>query len=220
MSRIFAAVLLAFSLAWLVNLHADEAPAPAPAVSGFSATVPVADTSDAARDKAIAAALAQVLGGLAPGTTPGADALSQASGYVRDYKYQRAPGGSGLQLLVDFDPGSVQHLVQQSGGAPAVASSAPASAGTSAAPVAAGGSGTWWVDGIDSAGDFATMLAALQQSDQLHDVAPIAAQGDGVLLQVSWNAPLADVLNTLGSGGHLQAAPAHPGADASLHWTH
>lgn len=214
--RWIAAALLLLMLAAAGTTFADDSAATA---SGYSATVPVADTSDAARDKAIAAALAQVLTGLAPGTTPAADALSQASGYVRNYKYQRAAGGSGLQLQVDFDPGSVQHLVQQSGGTPAVAANAPAAAGTSATPAAAGGSGTWWVDGIDSAADFATMLGTLQQSDQLHDVTPIAAQGDGVLLQVTWNAPLADVLNALGSGGHLQAAPAHPGADASLHWS-
>jgi hypothetical protein len=104
-------------------------------------------------------------------------------------------------------------------GAAAMTANAPASAGSGGAPVVAGGSGTWWVDGIASAQDFATLLATLRQSDQLQDVTPIAAQGDGVLVQLSWNAALPDVLNALAGGGHFQAAPAHPGADASLHWT-
>ncbi|HEY3520724.1 MAG TPA: DUF2066 domain-containing protein [Rhodanobacteraceae bacterium] len=214
MRTIFAA-LLAFSLL-VVQARANES---APASGGYSATVPVADTTDAARDKAIADAFTQVLSGLAPGTTPGADVLAQASGYVRNYKYQRAPGGSGLQLQVDFDPGSIQHLLQQIGAAAMAAANAPASAGSNGAPVAAGGSGTWWVEGVGSAQDFATLLATLRQSDQLQDVTPIAAQGDGVLLQLSWSAPLPDVLNALTGGGHFSAAPAHPGADAALHWS-
>ncbi|MBS0431712.1 MAG: DUF2066 domain-containing protein [Proteobacteria bacterium] len=217
MTRFLAAALLAFSLLFAIHVRADDA---APSAGGYSATVPVADTSDASRDKAIVAALTQVLAGLAPGITPGNDALAQATGYVRNYRYQRAAGGNGLQLQVDFDPGSLQRLVQQLGGKPAVAAGGPASAGTSAAPAAVGGNGTWWVEGIDNAGDFATMLASLQQSDQLHDVTPVAAQGDGVLLSLSWDAPLPDVLNALDSGGHFQTAPAHQGADASLHWTH
>ncbi|MGH8212905.1 MAG: DUF2066 domain-containing protein, partial [Rhodanobacteraceae bacterium] len=217
MMRSIIAALLALSLVFVAAVHADDAAAPAG--GGYTATVPVADTSDGARDEAIAAALTQVLGGLSPGATPGAAVLAQASGYVRNYKYQRAPGGSGLQLQVDFDSGSIQHLLQQMGAA-ATAMNAPASASSGGAAVAAGGSGTWWVDGIGSAQDFATLLAALRQSDQLQDVTPIAAQGDGVLLQLSWNSPLPDALNALTGGGHFSAAPAHPGADASLHWTH
>jgi hypothetical protein len=217
MMRWVAVATLAFSLLFAQSIHADDT---APASGGYSATVPVADTTDAARDKAIAAAFTQVLSGLAPNATPTADVLAQATGYVRTYRYQRAPGGNGLQLQVDFDPGSIQHLLQQMGAAATAAANAPASAGSGGTAVAAGGSGTWWVDGIGSAQDFATLLATLRQSDQLQNVTPIAAQGDGVLLQLSWNAPLPDVLNALTGGGHFSAAPAHEGADASLHWTH
>lgn len=214
--RLVVAALLALSLLFVANLRADE---PAPAGGGYSAMVPVADTADASRDAALSTALAQVLQRLAPQVTPGADVLAQAPGLVRNYKYQRAASGSGLQLQVDFDPGSIQHLVQQldataSAGAPAAASS---SAGTPAV-AAAGGSGTVWVDGLDSAADFATLLSTFRQSPQLHNIAPVAAQNDGVLLQLDYDAPLPDVLNALIAGGHLQAAPAHQGADASLHW--
>jgi hypothetical protein len=217
MSRFLAAVVLAFSLLWIFNVHADDS---VPASGGYSATVPVADTTDAARDKAIAAAFTQVVSGLAPNTTPTADVLAQASGYVRTYRYQRAPGGNGLQLQVDFDPGSIQHLLQQMGASATAAANAPASGSSGGAPAAAGGSGTWWIDGIGSAQDFATLLATLRQSDQLQNVTPTAAQGDGVLLQLSWTASLPDVLNALTASGHFSAAPAHQGADASLHWTH
>ncbi|HJU08181.1 MAG TPA: DUF2066 domain-containing protein [Rhodanobacteraceae bacterium] len=214
MMRLVAAALLIFLFA-----HGAWADNAAPASGGYSATVPVADTTDAARDKAIAAAFTQVLSGLAPNTTPTTDVLAQAAGYVRTYRYQRAPGGNGLQLQVDFDPGSIQHLLQQMG-ASATAANAPASGSSGGAPVAAGGSGTWWIDGIGSAQDFATLLGTLRQSDQLQNVTPIAAQGDGVLLQLSWSASLPDVLNALTASGHFSAAPAHQGADASLHWTH
>src|SRR5579883_1898523 len=200
MSRFLAAALLMFSLLFVMHAYADD--------------------TDAARDKAIAAALSQMLGNLAPNAKPGPDVLAQASGYVRNYRYQRAAGGAGLQLQVDFDPGSIQHLLEQMGASATAAANAPAPAGSSGAPVAAGGKGTWWVDGIGSAQDFATLLATLRQSDQLQDVIPIAAQGDGVLLQLSWNASLPDVLNALTASGHFSTAPAHDGADASLHWSH
>ena len=216
MMRWISAALLALSLLFAHGVHAQDT---ATAGGTYSATVPVADTSDAARDAALTTALTQVLQRLAPQVTPGPDVLGQAPGLVRNYKYQRASGGNGLQLQVDFDPGSLQHLLQQLDAAAAVAA-VPASGSTSAAPVAAGpgGSGTVWVDGLNSATDFASMLSTLRQSPQLHNVVPVAAQNDGVLLQLDYDAPLPDVLNALIAGGHLQTAPAHEGADASLRW--
>jgi hypothetical protein len=64
-------------------------------------------------------------------------------------------------------------------------------------------------------------LSLLRGDDQLHDVVPVGASGDGVLLQVGYSAPLATVIAALEApNGHLaQAAQAHPGADASLQWT-
>lgn len=218
--RFMMAALLALSLLFAAGAHAQDT-----AVAGgtYSATVPVADTSDAARNAALTTALTQVLQRLAPQVTPGADVLGQAPGLARNYKYQRATGGNGLQLQVDFDPGSIRHLLQQLD-ATAAATAGPASGSTSAAPLAAaaaaGGSGTVWVDGLDSATDFASMLSTLRQSPQLHNVVPIAAQNDGVLLRLDYDAPLPEVLNALIAGGHLQTAPAHQGADASLHWMH
>lgn len=215
--RSLMAALLALSLLFAAGAHAQDTAA---AGGTYSAVVPVADTTDAARDAALATALTQVLQRLQPQLTPGADVLGQAPGLVRNYKYQRA-AGNGLQLEVDFDPGSIQHLLQQLD-ASAASTSAPAAASSSAAPVAVavGGSGTVWVDGLNSSADFATMLSTLRGSPQLHNVVPVAAQNDGVLLQLDYDAPLPEVLNALIAGGHLQTAPAHPGADASLHWVH
>lgn len=214
MMRWISAALLALSLSFSAGAHCQEA---APGGGTYSAVVPVTDNSDAARNTAFSTALTQVLQRLAPQAVPGADVLAQAPGLVRNYKYQRAPGGNGLQVQVDFDPGSIRHLVEQMD---ASAAAVPAAGGSAAAPVAAavGGSGSVWVDGLNSATDFATMLAALRQSPQLHDVVPVAAQNDGVLLQLDYDAPLSVVLDALIAGGHLQSAPAHQGADASLHW--
>jgi len=214
--RLMMAALLALALLFSAGAHSQEA---APGGGTYSAIVPVTDNSDAARNAAFSTALTQVLQRLAPQAVPGADVLAQAPGLVRNYKYQRAPGGSGLQVQVDFDPGSIRHLVAQMD-ASAAAASVPAGGGSVAAPVAAavGGSGTVWVDGLESANDFAAMLSTLRQSPQLHNVMPLAAQNDGALLQLDYDAPLPEVLDALIAGGHLQTAPAHPGADASLHW--
>ena len=209
---------------------AGAAPAPViVAANPYSATVPVAGTSDAQRNDAIAAALKVVLQQASPGFTPDTDTLSNASGYVRDYHYRRAASGGGLELQVDFDPGAIQSLVAQSGasGSGTVAGTtpaSPASAGSGAGaamPAVAGGTGMIWVDGIQNSHAFASLLSMLRGDPQLQDVEPVAAQSDGVLLQLGYSAPLATVLAALEiPNGHLaQAAQAHPGADASLHWT-
>ena len=220
MIRNVAAALLALMFVFAAGARADGDGASA---GDYTATVPVADTGDAARDAALAGALGQVLGKLAPQAKPGADVLGQAPGFVRNYRYQRAAAGSGLQLQVEFDPGSIQHLVQQLGASlPAsAASSAPAAdTGAAAAAPAQGGSGKLWVGGLHSGEDFAALLATLHDSPPLHYIVPIAAKDDGVLLQLDFDEPLAEVAKDLVAGGHLQAAPAHEGADASLQWTH
>ena len=202
----------------------------APQASPYSATVPVAGTSDEQRSAAIAAALTQVLQQNSPGFTPSADMLANASGYVRNYHYRRAASGAGLELQVDFDPGAIGRLVAQGGGAPATAGSTAANGpASSATPGGAGASGTaaasgtgmLWVAGLDSTHAFASLMSLLRGDDQLHDVVPVGANGDGVLLQVGYSVPLATVIAALEApNGHLaQAAQAHPGADASLQWT-
>lgn len=237
-------------LAFVVSAAAwAQTPPPAPAPPGaapvatanpYAATVPVAGTSDAQRSAAIAAALTQVLQQTAPGFSPGADVLAGASGYVRNYHYQRAAGG-GLELQVEFDPRAVGRVVAQAGsanvaGAPAVnaatpATSAPAGAGATPAstPTATGatpgapssGTGQVWVTGIDGTHAFASLLAMLRGDAQLSRVMPVGADAGGVMLQVTFSQPLATVLAALETpNSHLaQASTPHPGADATLQWT-
>lgn len=198
----------------------SAAPAAAP-VDPYAATVPVAGTSDAQRNAAIAAALTQVLQQVAPGYVPSADVLARAPGFVRDVRYRRAASGSGLEVQVEFDQGAVSRVVASAPSAAApTAPGSSASPGSPTPPVPVGGSGTVWVDGIDSSRAFATLLQILRGDSTLHDVAPIGAEGDGVMLHLAWDQPLATVLAALtGPAGHLAIAPQpHPGADASLHW--
>jgi hypothetical protein len=198
---------------------ATPAPAGDPASNAYSATVPVAGTSDAQRNAAISAAFTQVLQQVSPGFVASPDMLAQASGYARDYHYRRAASGNGLELQVDFDPGAVNRLIAVNPGGAVAASSSPA-AGSTAAPAAQSGSGTLWVGGIDNSHAFASLLSTLRGDSALHDVTPVGADGKGVLLHLGFDQPLATVLSGLtGPGGHLTEDPQpHPGADASLRW--
>lgn len=214
-----------------------SAPAAAAPASPYSATVPVAGTSDSQRTAAIGAALATVLQQVSPGFTAAPAVIAGASAYVRKYRYQRAPSGSGLVLTVDFDPGAVGRLLKGAGatavaaapGGAGAAGAATGGGGTPAAaasagaasPVAGGGPATIWVGGITDSHAFATMLSTLRGDSDLRDVMPVGAEGDGVLLTLTTNAPLQTVLQALeGPAGHLaQATQAHAGADASLEWT-
>lgn len=110
--------LLLVSFALLVPGLAAWPAAHAQAVSPYSVTVPVSDTSDAQRADAFSGALAQVLTRVAGGQDlrgkPGyADALKNAAALVRRFQYARA--AAGLSLSVDFEPGAVRHLVTQLG---------------------------------------------------------------------------------------------------------
>lgn len=201
---------------------ANPAPQPGAAPANpYSATVPVAGTSDAQRNAAIAAALTEVLQQVSPGFVPSPDVLAQASGYVRNFRYSRAAAGNGLQLQVDFDSGAVSRLIAASPAGAAVAGTAAPAAGASAAATAQGGSGTLWVDGIDNSHAFASLLSTLRADTALHDVVPVGAEGDGVLLKLGFDQPLATVLAGLTApNGHLSVEQQpHPGADASLRWT-
>ncbi|HEX5487520.1 MAG TPA: DUF2066 domain-containing protein, partial [Rhodanobacteraceae bacterium] len=81
--------------------------------------------------------------------------------------------------------------------------------------------GTLWVGGIDNSHAFASLLATLRGDSALHDVIPVAASGDGVLLRLTSDQPLATALAALTTpAGHLApAVQPHPGADAALRWT-
>jgi len=224
MLRISLSLLLALGMAAAAVAQtpppADAAPQATAPTNPYSATVPVAGTSDAQRDAAIAAALTQVLQQVSPGFAASPDVLAQASGYVRDFRYSRAASGSSLQLQVDFDPGAVSRLLATNPAGGALAGAAPAAGSSAAAAAPQGGSGTLWVDGIDNSHAFASLLSTLRGNTALHDVIPVGAEGDGVLLQLGFDQPLATVLAALTApNGHLaMERQPHPGADASLRW--
>ena len=218
---VMAAAAPAQALPPSANAGGTAAPAPVVPANPYSATVPVAGTSDAQRNAAIAAALAQVLQQVSPGFAASPDELASASGYVRDFHYRRAASGNGLELQVDFDAGAVGRLIAAKPSGGAAAGAAAAVAGTLAPTAAQGGSGTLWVDGIDDSPAFVSLLSALRGDGALHDVVPIGATGDGVLLHLGFDQPLTTVLaGLIASNAHLSVdAQPHPGADASLHWT-
>lgn len=229
MMRVLLALLLVFGLAIAASAQVTPVPAtsaapPSSAVPAnpYSATVPVAGTSGAQRDAAIGVALGQVLQQVSPGFTASPDVLAQAPGYVRTFRYRRAASGAGLELQVEFDPGAVTRLLNQpAGGAGTIAGTAAPAPGTSAAASAAqGGSGTLWVGGVANSHAFATLLAMLRGDPDLSNVTPVGADGDGVLLQLSFNQPLATIIAKLdGPTGHLVPAPQpHAGASASVRW--
>jgi hypothetical protein len=224
MLRISLSLLLALGMAAAafaqVPPPATEVQQPAAPANPYSATVPVAGTSDAQRNAAIAAALTEVLQQVSPGFAASPDVLAQASGYVRNFRYSRAASGNGLQLQVDFDPGAVSRLIAANPTAGAIASGGAPAGGATTAAAALGGSGTLWVDGIDNSHAFASLLSLLRGDTALHGVIPVAAEGDGVLLQLGFDQPLATVLAVLTApNGHLaMERQPHPGADASLRW--
>ena len=222
LSLLLALGVAAFASAQTAPQSASSAPQPgATPANPYSATVPVAGTDDTQRNAAIAAALTQVLQQVSPGFAASPDVLAQASGYVRNFRYSRAAPGNGLQLQVDFDPGAVSRLIAANPGSVAVAGSAAPAAGATASTPAQGGSGKLWVDGIDNSHAFANLLSLLRGDNALQDVTAVGTEGDGVLLQLSFNQPLATVLAGLTApNGHLSVEQQpHPGADASLRWT-
>lgn len=217
---------------WVACGSAGAALAAAP--SAYVATAPVAGTSDAARNAAIESAFATVLHTLAPTLVATPDVLGRASGLVRTFHYSKAPAG-GLQLEVDFDPGSVDRLVARTGAGtastptPAPAPTGPASAAPAGAPATAvavpvaaaqPGGGILWVGGVNDAHAFAGLLAALRGDSDLSNVQPVAADGNGVLLKLDSDRPLTQALAGLtGPAGHLApAATPHASADASMTW--
>lgn len=300
--------------------------------SPYSVIVSVNDTSAAQRDVAFGTALGQVLTRVAGGqdlrnNASYGDAVKNASSLVQKYQYQRA--AAGLSLEVDFEPGSVRHLIASFGVAsagvkppvlllvqgsdgklfdqsalgslasaaasrgtnvayPGVAS-APDIAKVSAADPAAlaainqqyhtglvlvgsvhAGSATWtlisggqsqhwtgkgatedalladagngmvdrigkqlnvigagvtegkvWVGGLKSAMDYASLLSTLRADPSVSNVSTLAAQDDGVLLDVKASVPLTALAASLAAGGRvLLEKTAHDGADATLHWLH
>jgi hypothetical protein len=79
--------------------------------------------------------------------------------------------------------------------------------------------GKLWISGVDSADEYASLLATLDNDPSVHQVTTIGALNDGVLLDVSASVPIKALAANLAAGGRLllQGEP-HEGADANLRW--
>ncbi|KZC35917.1 MULTISPECIES: DUF2066 domain-containing protein [Rhodanobacter] len=79
--------------------------------------------------------------------------------------------------------------------------------------------GKLWVGGLESAMDYANLVAILQDDPAVKQVQTLGAQNDGVLLYVKASAPISALAANLAAGGHLLLqSEAHPGADVNLRW--
>lgn len=81
--------------------------------------------------------------------------------------------------------------------------------------------GRLWVSGLQSAMDYANLLALLRNDPTVREVATLGADNDGVLLSIRASLPLSGLAVNLAASGRLllQDQP-HDGADANLRWLH
>jgi hypothetical protein len=80
--------------------------------------------------------------------------------------------------------------------------------------------GKLWVSQINSAMDFANLVAVLRADPSVRQVTTLSANGDGMLFQVKASLPMDALANSLAAGGRLLRGDAHSEADASLRWVH
>jgi hypothetical protein len=79
--------------------------------------------------------------------------------------------------------------------------------------------GKLWVGGLDSATDYASLLALLTADPSVRQVTTVGAQDDGVLLDVKASVPMQALAANLAASGHLLLqGQSHQGADANLRW--
>jgi len=80
--------------------------------------------------------------------------------------------------------------------------------------------GKLWVTQINSAMDYANLVAALRADPNVRQVTTLSAQGDGMLFSVKSGLPMDALANSLAAGGRLLRGDSYTGADASLRWVH
>ncbi|HEY8586318.1 MAG TPA: DUF2066 domain-containing protein [Rhodanobacter sp.] len=81
--------------------------------------------------------------------------------------------------------------------------------------------GKLWISGLDSALDYAGLMAALGNDPSVQQVVTVQAQDNAVMLSVKASVPISALAANLAAGGRLLVqGEAHPGADANLRWLH
>jgi uncharacterized protein len=80
--------------------------------------------------------------------------------------------------------------------------------------------GKLWVSQVNSAMDYANLLAVLRNDPNVRQVTTLSAQGDGMLFSVKASLPMDALSNSLAASGRLLRGETHSDADASLRWVH
>lgn len=80
--------------------------------------------------------------------------------------------------------------------------------------------GKLWVSQVNSAMDYANLLAFLRADPNVRQVTTLSAQGDGLLLSVKASLPMDALANSFAASGRVLRGDSHSDADASLRWVH
>jgi len=80
--------------------------------------------------------------------------------------------------------------------------------------------GKLWVSQVNSAMDYANVVAVLRADPNVRQVTTLGAQGDGLMFAVKSGLPMDALANSLAAGGHVLRGDARADADASLRWVH
>jgi len=80
--------------------------------------------------------------------------------------------------------------------------------------------GKLWVSQVNSAMDYANLVAVLRNDPNVRQVTTLSAQGDGMLFAVKAGLPMDALANSLAATGRVLRGETHSDADASLRWVH
>ena len=80
--------------------------------------------------------------------------------------------------------------------------------------------GKLWVSQVNSAMDYANLVAVLRNDPNVRQVTTLSAQGDGMLFAVKAGLPMDALANSLAATGRVLRGDSHTDADASLRWVH
>ncbi len=180
----------------------------------YSGSVQVRSQDDAERADALRSALAKVViersgDAAALAREDVANEVAKADRYVLQYSYQREAPGAPLQLVAQFDAAAVDALLLRLG----LLAETPATG-------AADGQTRVWIGGLHDADDWLRVSGYLARHPMLRDSRPIAAQDEGVLMQLDLAGTLAQFLDALAQEQERtlvpDAAAAHADAAATL----
>lgn len=80
--------------------------------------------------------------------------------------------------------------------------------------------GKLWVSQVNSAMDYANLVAVLRNDPNVRQVTTLGSQGDGMLFAIKASLPMDALANSLAATGRLLRGDSHGDADASLRWVH